>query len=207
MDWLPVSAALLLTGALALCLGGILLPQSDNGADSLRIVREQDGQWMAAAVILFISSICLTLGLPAVLTLVQRRGWTVGLIAAVVLEIGFVGTAGFAMLMGFFRALVNTHTVQSQGLDSVASDAGLALFLYAWIAGIYLGELLLAIALLRARTVPRWIPLALIAHVVTFPVNNLLPEYLSKATVLLLVIGFAGVAIQATTLQTRRLTG
>src|SRR5262249_10950812 len=107
MDWLPVSAALLLTGTLALCLGGFLLPQSEDAADSLRIVQQNDGQWMAAAVILFIASICLSLGLPAIMTLFQRRGWAVGVVAALVLEVGFIGTAGFAMLMGFFRALVN----------------------------------------------------------------------------------------------------
>ena len=204
MDWLPVSAALLLTGALALCLGGFLLPQSEGPADSLRIVQEQGGQWMAAAMILFVASICLSLGLPAIMTLLQRRGWAVGVIAAVVLEVGFIGTAGFAMLMGFFRALVNTETIKTQGLDDVASDAGLAIFLYTWIAGIYLGELLLAIALLRAGTTPRWVPFALIAHVLTFPFSSLLPEYLSKATVLFLVVGFAGVAIQATSPQNRR---
>jgi hypothetical protein len=204
MDWLPVSAALLLTGALALGLGGFLLPQSDSSAESLRIVQEQGGQWMAAAVVLFISSICLSLGLPAIMTLCQRRGWTIGVIAAVVLEVGFIGTAGFAMLMGFFRALVNTQTIQAQGLDDVASDAGLAIFLYAWLAGLYLGEVLLAIALLRAGTTPRWVPFALIAHALTFPISGLLPEYLSKATVLLLVLGFAGVAIQATSPQNRR---
>ena len=204
MDWLPVSAALLLTGALALCLGGFLLPQSDSTGESLRIVQEQGGQWMAAAVILFIASICLSLGLPAIMTLFQGRGWTVGVIAAVVLEVGFIGTAGFAMLMGFFRALVNTQTTKTQGLDDLATDAGLAIFLYAWIAGLYLGELLLAIALLRAATVPRWIPFALIAHVLTFPISGLLPEYLSKATVLLLVLGFAGVAIHATSPKNRR---
>ncbi len=203
MDWVPVSAALLLTGALALCLGGFLLPQSDNGADSLRIVQEQGGQWMAAALVLFISSICLSLGLPAIMLLLQRRGWTIGVIAAVVLEIGFIGTAGFAMLMGFFRALVDTATIQTQGLDDVASDSGLAIFLYTWIAGLYLGEVLLAIALLRARTVPRWVPFALIAHALTFPISGALPEYLSKATVLLLVIGFAGVAVEAGGMQRR----
>jgi hypothetical protein len=204
MDWLPVSAALLLTGALALCLGGFLLPQSDSSSDSLRIVQEQDAQWMAAAMVLFIASICLSLGLPAIMTLLQRRGWTIGVIAAVVLEVGFIGTAGFAMLMGFFRALVNTETIKSQGLDDIASDAGLAIFLYTWIAGLYLGELLLAIALLRARTTPRWVPFALIAHALTFPISGLLPDYLSKATVLLLVAGFAGVAVHASSPQNRR---
>ncbi|HEU5039119.1 MAG TPA: hypothetical protein VFT70_19080 [Nocardioides sp.] len=204
MDWLPVSAALLLTGALALCLGGFLLPPSENAADSLRVVQDQGSRWMAAAVVLFIASICLSLGLPAILTLFQRRGWTIGVIAAVVLEIGFIGTAGFAMLMGFFRALVNTETIKTQGINDIASDAGLAIFLYVWIAGLYLGELLLAIALLRAATTPRWVPFALIAHALTFLVSGLLPEYLSKVTVLLLVIGFAGVAIQASSPQNRR---
>jgi hypothetical protein len=204
MDWLPVSAALLLTGVLALCLGGFLLPQSEDAAESLRIVQQNGGQWMAAAVIFFIASICLSLGLPAILTLFQVRGWVLGVVAALVLEVGFIGTAGFAMLMGFFRALVNTETIKTQGLNDIASDAGLAFFLYAWIAGIYVGELLLAIALLRAGTTPRWVPLALLAHVLTFPFSSMLPEYLSKATVLLLVIGFAGVAIQATSPQNRR---
>jgi hypothetical protein len=199
MDWLPVSAAMLVTGALALCLGAFLLPQSDNGAESLRIVQEQGGQWMAAAATLFVSSILLSLGVPAMLTLVQRRGWKVGVVAAVVLEIGFIGTAGFAMLMAFFHALVETGTIRARGIDDLASDTGLAVFLYAWIIGIYLGELLLGIALLRAGTTPKWVPIVLVAHVLTFPISSLLPEYLSKATVLLLVLGFAGVAISATT--------
>ena len=53
MDWLPVSAALLLTGALALGAGGFLLPSSDDGdaSDTLRIVQDQSGQWLAAAAI------------------------------------------------------------------------------------------------------------------------------------------------------------
>ena len=38
MDWLPISAALLVTGALALCLGSFLLPSSDGTGDTLRIV-------------------------------------------------------------------------------------------------------------------------------------------------------------------------
>lgn len=197
MDWLPVSAALLVTGALALSLGAFLLPASEDTSDSLRIVEQHGGQWLAAAVIFFISSIGLTLGLPAVLSLFDRRGWVLGMISGIVLEIGFIGTAGFAMLMAFFRTLVISDAVRSQNIDDIAQDAGLAVFLYAWIAGLYLGELLLALALLRAGTVPRWVPLTLILHALSFPISDALPEYLSKATILLLLVGFAGVAIQA----------
>jgi hypothetical protein len=207
MDWVPVSAAMLLTGALALCLGGFLLPSSDGGNDSLRIVQEQGGQWLTVAVILFIASICLTLGLPAVLTLFDERGWTLGLISGIVLEIGFIGTAGFAMLMAFFRSLVVTDAIRDRNIDDIANEAGLAVFLYTWIAGLYLGELLLGIALLRAGTTSRWIPIALILHVLSFPVSGALPEYLSKSTILLLVVGFAGIAIQATSPALRRRLG
>ncbi|WP_140404025.1 MULTISPECIES: hypothetical protein [unclassified Nocardioides] len=201
MDWLPVSAALLVTGALALCLGAFLLPASEDTSDALRIVEQQGGRWLAAAVIFFISSIGLTLGLPAVLSLFDRRGWVLGMISGIVLEIGFIGTAGFAMLMAFFRSLVISDALRGSNVDHIAHDAGLAVFLYTWIAGLYLGELLLGLALLRARTVPRWVPVMLILHALSFPVSGALPEYLSKATILLLLLGFAGTAIHAASPQ------
>jgi hypothetical protein len=204
MDWLPVSAALLLTGALALALGSFLLPSSDGAADTLRIVQQQGGQWMAVAVIFFLSSVFLTLGVPAILTLFQRRGWTLGLVSAVVLEVGFIGTAGFAMLMVFFRSLVITDAIRDQNINDIASEAGLAVFLYAWVVGLYLGELLLGIALLRAGTAPRWAAFALILHALSFPVSGLLPEFVAKATIFLLVAGFAGVAIESTSPDARR---
>ncbi|MBB3042198.1 hypothetical protein KM427_22565 [Nocardioides sp. LMS-CY] len=197
-DWLPVSAALLLTGALALALGSILLPSSDGTAETLRVVQQRGGVWMAAAAIYFVASVCLTLGLPAIVTLFEHRGRMLGLVSAVVLELGFIGTAGFAMLMVFFRALVETDTIVDGGLDEVAHNTGLLVFLYAWIVGFLAGELLLGIALLRARTVARWIPFALILHVATVLVSTLLPDWFAKATILLFVAGMAGVAIHVT---------
>lgn len=202
-DWLPVSAALLLTGVLALALGSVLLPQGDDAAESLRIVQRQGDQWMAAAVVFFLASICLTLGLPAVLSLLQRRGWTLGMVSGIVLEVGFIGTAGYAMLLAFFRTLVVTGTIKYRGIDEISSDLGLLVFVYAWIAGFYLGELLLGIALLRAGTVPRWVPVVLFAHVLTLPLGGLLPAWAAKATVLLLAVGFAGIAVQAGSQQAR----
>lgn len=207
MDWLPVSAALLLTGALALCLGSFLLPSSDGTDETLDLVQQQGSQWMTVAVILFIASVCLTLGLPSILTLFDRRGRALGLISAIVLEIGFIGTAGFSMLMVFFRALVVSHALRDNGLEDATSEPGLTAFLYVWIVGLYLGELLLGIALLRARATPRWVPLALILHALSLVVAPVLPGYLVKATILLLAIGYAGIAIQATSPASRRRFG
>jgi hypothetical protein len=199
MDWVPVSAALLLTGALALCLGAFLLPDSDNAATSIRIVQDQGGQWLTVAVILFLASVFLTLGLPSILTLFTRRGWTLALMSAILLEVGFIGTAGFSMLMVFFRSLVATQALRGSGsLEDATAEAGLVVFLYAWIVALYVGEVLLGVALLRARATPRWVPAALILHGLTLPVSGMLPEWLGKGSILLLVVGFAGIAIQAT---------
>lgn len=207
MDWVPISAALLVTGALALCLGAFLLPSSDGTADTLRIVQHQGGQWLTVAAIFFLASVCLTLGVPAILTLFDRRGWALGMISALMLEVGFIGTAGFAMLMVFFRSLVITDALRDKGLEDASSEAGLTVFLAVWIAGLYLGELLLGIALLRARATPRWVPFALIAHALSFAVSRFLPDMLGKALVLLLVAGFCGIAIQATQPGPRRSYG
>ena len=204
---MPVSAALLLTGALALAAGSILLPSSDGAAETLRVVEQHGGTWMAVAAIYFVASVFLTLGMPSVLVLFEGRGRTLGLVAAVVLEFGFIGTAGYAMLMAFFRALVVTDTIVDQGIDDVANDAGLRVFLYAWIVGFVLGELLLAVALLRARTVARWVPLVLLLHVVAVVVAMALPVWLSKASIMLFVAGAAGLSVQANSPVVRQRLG
>ena len=81
--------------------------------------------------------------------------------------------------------------------EMFTSDAGLNAFLYGWIAAFYLGELLLAVALLRAGTTPTWIPWMLILHVVTFPLSPILPQGLQAATVMIMAVGFSGIAITA----------
>lgn len=197
-DWLPFSAALLLTGSLALALGSILTPTSDGTAETLRIVEEHGGQWMAAAAIYLVASVFLTLGLPTALMLIQGGGRILGFVSAIVLALGFIGTAGYAMLMVFFRALVNAGTLGGVELERVVEDNGLMIFIYGWIVGFVLGELLLGIALVRARTVPRWVPLVLVLHVATVAIASLLPDVVAKATILLFVAGMAGIAITAT---------
>ena len=93
-------------------------------------------------------------------------------------------------------------TIRDKALEDVTSEAGLTVFLFGWIVAFFLGELLLAIALLRARTTPTWVPVLLLLHVATIFVGRFLPAALSKATVLLLAVALAGIAIQAVTSDT-----
>lgn len=203
-DWIPASAAAFVTGAMALAFGSLLLPSGSSTADTLQVARNQDGRWLAAAVIFFIAAVALTLGLPAMLSVFDRRGRTLGTLSAVVLAVGFLGIAGYAMLIVFFRAIALETPLTGAELDNAVHEAGLTIFLYGWIAAFYLGELLLGVGLLRAGTTQRWVPIALFAHVATAVVNPVLPKAVASATVLLVAVAFAGVAIEAVTRDNER---
>jgi hypothetical protein len=205
IDWVPFSASALVAGATALSVGAILMPDSEGSEDLIRVVQEQGGLWMAVAVLYFFASALLVIGMPSVLTLFERRGMRTGLTAMAVFTIGCVGIAGFAMMLAFIRALVLEKSIDTSNLDAVVAEPGFAIFLYGWIAFFYLGELLLAIALFRARTTPPWIPALLLGHVLLLPVNNLLPDMLQALSALLITVSLAGVGISANNRHSRPL--
>jgi len=197
VDWVPFSASGLVAGATALSVSALLMPQADDAADMLRLADQEGGRWMAVSLLYFAASVALVIGLPAILTLFERRGFRTGLTAVGVFTVGCVGIAGFAMLLVFFRSLAVTGAIDASTIDQVSSEAGLAAVLYGWIGAFYLGELLLAIALFRARTTPLWIPAVLLLHVLLFPVSSLLPDELQSMTTLLVTVGLCGVGITA----------
>ena len=197
VDWVPFSASALVAGATALSIGALLMPQAEEAQDMLRLAEQEGGRWMAVSLLYFASSVALVVGLPAILTLFDRRGFRTGLTAVGVFTIGCVGIAGFAMLLVFFRALAVTDAIQPGTIDAVSDETGLAVVLFGWIGAFYLGELLLAVALLRARTTPRWIPTVLIVHVALFPVSSYLPAEVQSLTSLLITGSLCGIGITA----------
>lgn len=196
-DWLPVSAASLVTGAMALLLASMLTQSGSDAAETFMIVQKQSGQWLGGAVMFFIASVGLILGLPTIVVLVQGRGRRTGLAACVVLAIGFLGTAGYAALLIFFRALVVTDGVTVADVEAVNNETGLLGFVVAWIGAFYVGELLLAIALLRAGAdvCPRWIPVLLLLHVASILASGG-PDWVSKVAVLLVALPLCGLGIR-----------
>ena len=198
-EWVPVSASALVIGVMSLVFGSLLNP-ADAGAsaaDMVRVVNEDSSRWLAMAVMYTFASLALTLGLPSVLMLFRSRGQRLGLTALVVFLVGAVGTCGYAMLMVFFRALVAAHAVQASGLAKVTEDPGLTIFLRAWVGSFYLGVLLLAIALLVARTTPVWVPVVLVVFVVMLPVAPQLGRVGTAVQVMLLAVAFTGIAMTA----------
>jgi hypothetical protein len=197
IDWLPFSAAALVLGATALSVGALILPSGDTAASTLQMASNDSGRWLAVAVLYFLAAVALTLGMPSILTLFQARGGKFGLTAIGVFTIGCIGLAGFAMLLVFFRALAKNHAIEPGTIDQVSSEPGLTVFLLGWIGAFYLGELLLAIALMRARDVPLWIPGALFLHVALLPISALLRFEDPPVTALLITVALCGVGITA----------
>jgi len=205
-DWVPLSASALVIGAMSLVFGSLLNP-ADAGASSaetLRVVNEDSARWVAMSVMYVLASLSLTLGLPSVLTLFERRGRKLGLVALAVFTVGTIGTAGYAMLMVFFRALVVSGALRGGALDEVTHEPGLAVFLNGWIAGFYGGIALLALALFVSRSVPRWVPALLVVFVAMLPFSTELGRVGGAIQVMALAVAFTGMAMAAVTGEHQR---
>ncbi len=205
-DWVPLSASALVIGAMSLVFGSLLNP-ADAGASSaetLRVVNENSARWVAMSVMFVLASLGLTLGLPSVLTLFERRGRKLGLTALAVFTVGTIGTSGYAMLMVFFRAMVVSGAVRGGALDEVAHERGLAVFLNGWIVGFYGGIALLALALFVARSVPRWVPALLVVFVALLPFSTDLGRVGGAIQVMALAVAFTGMAMAAVTGEHQR---
>lgn len=199
IDWVPFSASSLVAGATMLSIGALIMPQAEDSTEMLTLANEEGGRWLAVAGLYFVASVALTIGMPAILVLFERKGARIGLTAVAVFTIGCVGTAGYAMILSFFRALVVADALDADALDAVSGDPGFAVFLFGWVGAFYLGEALLAIALLRAGTTPKWIPGLLLLHVALLPVSQLLPPDVQALSALLITVSLSGVGISANT--------
>jgi hypothetical protein len=212
-EWLPVSAAALVTGVMALILGQMLNPggSESSPAGQMLVAAEYPGRWLAMSVLFFGGAASLVLGMPAVMSLFQeRRGRGVGMTGVAVFTIGCVGVGGLAALMLMFRALA-LETMRGEGVDgreltlvtNALEEPGLAISLGVWVYGFMAGVLLIAIGLFRARQVPAWIPgllMGFLAVQVVLPFLGSGPDarVASAVGLILLAGGFTGIATHAT---------
>lgn len=211
-EWVPISAAALITGVMALVLGQMLNPAgSQHGpADQMLIAAENPGRWLAMSVLFFGGAATLILGLPSVLTLFQGvRGRIIGLLGVAVFAVGCVGVGALASLMLMFRALalesIKADTLPTPEVNLVTAsleNQGLAIMLGVWVYGFLLGVLLIAVGLFRCGKVPVWVPGLLIAFLVIQAVTPVLgagtpARVASSVGLILLAAGFTGIATNA----------
>lgn len=207
-DWVPLSASALVVGVMALVFGALLSPLgAEGGGQTIRIVSQESGRVLGMAVMYFVASVGLTLGLPAVVTLFRERATRLGVAAVAVFLIGAIGTAGYAMLLVFFRALVVRGNLSGGGIDDVVEDNGLAVFLYGWVAAFFLGLALLAVALFVAKRTPIWVPILLLVSIAMFPLADMLGKPGQILQLFAMAVAFTGMSIAAVTSgQARRST-
>lgn len=205
-DWVPLSASALVVGVLALVFGALLNPLGAGDAgQAIRIVSQESGRVLGMAVMYFVASVAMTLGLPAVVTLFRERALRLGVTAVAVFLLGAIGTSGYAMLLVFFRALVVRGNLRGSDLDAVVEDNGLSVFLYGWIAAFFLGLALLAVALFVAKRTPVWVPSLLLLSVALFPVSRQLGKTGQILQLFAMAVAFTGMAIAAVSAgQTQR---
>jgi hypothetical protein len=198
-DWVPFSASALVVGAMSLVFGALLNPSSNgqSAVETLNVVEQDGGRWLAMAVMFFFASLALTLGLPSVLTLFERRGRGLAVTGLSIFLVGAIGTCGYAVLMVFFRAMVVADAIKVDAVTMVSKDPTLLWFTYLWIGSFYGGLLVVAIALFVARTAPRWIPVTMVVFVAVLPLSSHLGRVGSALQVMCLAVACTGIAMAA----------
>lgn len=85
----------------------------------------------------------------------------------------------------------------SVGLRDLTDGSALPALLYTWVMAFAVGELLLALGLVQAKRVPRWVPGLMVIHVGVSPLAPMLPQVIASLVALTVTIAFAALGIVA----------
>lgn len=194
--WLPYSAAALASGAVALVLGTLSLPMSSDDMALLQSAQVEGGRWIMAAAAFFFCAVGMGLGLPTFVFALPRRGRRFGYAGTTVLGVATLAMAAYGALLVFFQALAASGIIDESEMVLLGEDPGLRGFTIVFVGSFYLGEVLLAVGMLRARTVPRWVPVLFLAHVAMLPLTGRVPQ-LSAVGAIVVGVAFMGVAVHS----------
>lgn len=181
-----------------LVLAALTLPPTSEVGQVVGTVRREDAAWLMASAAFFLASVALTMGLPAILTLIPERRQVAGLVGIWIWSIGTIGTSALAAFLVHFRATVMVVELSPADVESLSSDPVLSIGLLFVFGCFYLGELVVALTLLLASRLPRWIPALLLVHIAAAPVNHLLPQQLQGVQAVVLGGGLMALAVRST---------
>ena len=125
------------------------------------------GRWLAATVLLVLSSAVLLPAIAAILAVVWDRGKWLAWIGAGLATLGALGHVGVATYYAALSALPGGDREEMIAfLDRLDTRAAAGVVLVPAIAGFALGVFLLGFALARSRALPRWAALVTLAAIV-----------------------------------------
>ncbi len=180
-----------------LVLGALSMPPTSEVGQVIVALDQQDAAWLMASASFFLASVALTMGLPAILFVLPPRRHVAAMVGMWIWAVGTIGTSALAAFLILFRATVRVVEISPEDVEQLSRDRVLSLSLLFVIGSFYLGELVVALVLLRTSVVPRWIPALLLLHVALAPVDSRLPEDLQGFQAVVLGVALMGVAVKA----------
>jgi hypothetical protein len=199
-----LAAACLVLGPLAFLVGSAVDPAwDDDSATYLAEVAEAPGRYQLAGLLGLVGAILTVVGLLGVIHLLRGPRVTLAQVGASLVLVGAVCVAGMSVV-NIFEA-VGTGSEYDRAMmvdyfDAVEESGWAMVFFVAFIGGLMLGTLLLAIGLFLQRdAAPVWVPVLLLAYIVAsfFSVGQLM----SVASSALLVIALGGLAARIVTVS------
>ena len=174
--------------------------QSTSGTEQLRVIVATSGRWDLAHILILVS---LVLFIPAVLGVIgflQQRGAWLGLIGSAFVVIGVVFLAAWVGAEGFASSAIANLSANQQAALASAMHAIIvprgALSFVATTSFLFIaGWLALAIGLFAARTVPRWMSVAMGVGVLLL-IGSVLSLQIGAVGAAALAVGVGGIGLQ-----------
>src|SRR5690606_29679908 len=129
-----------------------MTPRVQGQGELVRQAALGSGTWTTPAMMLLLAALGFLAGISTVAALLHPRGFSLGIAGMLSIAVAGVLLAGFSMQLVLLRGLTMQETVTPDAMASVMDHGLQQGLLYACSAAFFLGELLLAWALMLART-------------------------------------------------------
>jgi hypothetical protein len=167
-EYISGSAAALVIGAVALTLAYTFNPFPEQPVSDAVFAETVDmGKWAACAAFMFVGSIGLTLGIVALLDVMDRHYAVLRVLSGVIFATGTIGMTGYAAVLVVLRALVLEEALELSDVNGIDTDSGVLTFISVMLGSFLLGLTLMAFGIWKGRSAPRWVPVAIWIFVAT----------------------------------------
>ena len=158
--------AALVAGPLLLLLAQALDPTPDDAdaAELLAAAGSDSGSWATSNLLVVAGAILLVLGAFGLTPILRGGGERLGQTGVWLLVAGLVCLAGWATTNLALAAVADAGGSVDVA-EAIEESSSLSVVEAVWISGLLLGLVLIAVALLRAGSVPRWAPALILLFV------------------------------------------
>lgn len=158
--------AAFVAGPLLLLVAQALDPTPDDAdaAELLAVAGSDSGSWAASNLLVVAGAIVLVLGAFGLTPLLRGGGERLGRTGVCLLVAGLVCLAGWATTNLALAAVADAGGSVDVA-EAIEESTSISAVEAVWIGGLLLGFVLVAAALLQARSVPRWAPALILVFV------------------------------------------